>query len=221
MEANLNIIEKDVFLNQSLVQEISGLIHEARNRAATAVNSIITILYWQIGKRISVEILNSSRAEYGKQIVATLSQQLVEEFGTSFSDKNLRRMIQFAEAFPDEEIVVSLIRQLSWTHFIALIPIQDVNKRNFYIEMCKLDRWSVRTLRDRIDSMLYERTALSRKPEELIEIEINKIRETGQLMPELVLKDPYIHDFLGIKDHYHEKDLEDELVLINDERLVK
>jgi predicted nuclease of restriction endonuclease-like (RecB) superfamily len=133
---------------------------------------------------------------------------LEEEFGRGFAEKNLRRMIQFAEAFPDQQIVVSLIRQLTWTHFIALIPLKDPLQRDFYAEMCRLERWSVRTLRSRIDSMLYERTAISKKPEKLIEQELKALREDDALTPDLVFRDPYFLDFLGLKDTYSEKDLE-------------
>jgi len=130
------------------------------------------------------------------------------EYGNSFSEKNLRRMIQLADVFPDEQILVSLIRHLSWTHFIALIPLKDSLKREFYAEMCRMERWSVRTLRRKIDSMLYERTALSRKPEKLIEQELETLRQEDLLTPDLVFRDPYFLDFLGLKDAYHEKDLE-------------
>ena len=121
-------------------------------------------------------------------------------------------MVQFSEIFSEFEIVVTLSRQFSWSHFVELIPIEDQLKREFYIEMCRMERWSVRTLRSRIDSMLYERTAISNKPEELIEIEIKNIRESGIVEPSMVLKDPYILDFLGVKDHYIEKDLEDAIL---------
>lgn len=117
-------------------------------------------------------------------------------------------MIQLADVFPDEQILVSLIRHLSWTHFIALIPLKDSLKREFYAEMCRMERWSVRTLRRKIDSMLYERTALSRKPEKLIEQELETLRQEDLLTPDLVFRDPYFLDFLGLKDAYHEKDLE-------------
>ena len=112
-------------------------------------------------------------------------------------------MIQFAEVFPDKEIVVSLIRQLSWTHFIALIPLKDDLRRNFYAEICRVERWSVRTLRKKIDGMLYERTAISKKPEKLIEKELATLREEDKLTPDLVLRDPYFLDFLGLKDTYY------------------
>lgn len=201
--------ESEALIATELVTEIRDLIAESRNNVSLLVNSALTLLYWKIGKRINTEILQGERADYGKQIVVSLSRQLESEHGNSFSEKNLRRMVQFYEFFPEEQIVVSLIRQLSWTHFIALIPIKDQLKREFYIEMCLMERWSVRTLRNRIDSMLYERTAISKKPEELIEIEIKNIRESGVIEPSLILKDPYILNFLGVKDHYMEKDLED------------
>lgn len=117
-------------------------------------------------------------------------------------------MIQFAEAFPDEKIVVSLIRQLSWTHFIALIPLKQSLQREFYAEICRVERWSVRTLRKKIGSMLYERTALSKKPEELARIELDALRADDKLTPDLVFRDPYLLDFLGLKDAFQEKDLE-------------
>nr|WP_269430808.1 YhcG family protein [Methanosarcina siciliae] len=121
-------------------------------------------------------------------------------------------MIQFSEAFPDEGIVAALRRQLSWTHFKILMPIEDPLKREFYAEMCRIERWSTRTLQERIDSMLYERTAISHKPEEVIRHELSALRVQDQLTPELVFRDPYVLDFLGLKDRYLEKDLEDAIL---------
>src|SRR3989442_16025338 len=115
-------------------------------------------------------------------------------------------MVQFVEAFPDPQIVGALTRQLTWTHFVLLLPIKDQLKREFYAEMCRVERWSVRTLRQKIGGMLFERTALSRKPEELAKQELAKLRTTDQLSPDLVFRDPYILDFLGLKDTYSEKD---------------
>ena len=166
------------------------------------------ILYWNVGQRIQTDILQKKRAEYGEEIVSTLSAQLVREFGSGFSEKSLRRMIQFAEVFPDKQIVASLMRQLSWTHFLAIIPIKDDLKRNFYAEMCRTERWSVRTLQKKIGSMLFERTALSKKPAELAETELNRLRENDLITPDLVFQDPYILDFLGLRGAYHEKDIE-------------
>lgn len=141
---------------KGLLDDLRRLIDQTRQSIASVVNSGLAMLYWRVGMRVSKEILKGERAEYGRKIVATLSKQLVLDYGKSFSDKNLRRMVQFAEVFPEEQIVVSLIRQLSWTHFIALIPIQDPMKRDFYAEMCRIEGWNVKTLRAKIDSMLYE-----------------------------------------------------------------
>jgi predicted nuclease of restriction endonuclease-like (RecB) superfamily len=152
------------------------------------------------------------RAGYGEQTVSTLARQLSAEFGRSFSDKNLRHMMRFAEAFADEAIVSTLSRQLAWSHFLELIYLEDPAARAFYAEMCSLDRWSVRTLRDRVGSMLFERTALSRQPEKLIEHELDVLHAKGDVAPALLLKDPYVLDFLGLQDRYLEKDLEDAIL---------
>jgi hypothetical protein len=149
-------------ISGDLIGDIRSLIETARHNIAVTVNTGLTILYWQIGSRIRQDILKEKRAEYGKEIVVTVSRQLVSEFGEGFTDKNLRRMIQFAEAFPDMEIVVTLSRQLSWSHFVGILPIKDDLQRDFYAEMCRIERWSVRTLRKKIDGMLYERTAKTR-----------------------------------------------------------
>ncbi|MGV5084701.1 DUF1016 N-terminal domain-containing protein [Pseudomonas aeruginosa] len=138
----------------ALLGDIRILIEAARKRAASAVNSELSMLYWRIGQRIHTQVLEGRRADYGEEVVSTLAAQLVKEYGGSFSVKNLRRMVQFAAAYPDERIVVSLIRQLSWTHFIALIPLKDPLQRDYYAQMASAERWSVRTLRERIDSML-------------------------------------------------------------------
>jgi predicted nuclease of restriction endonuclease-like (RecB) superfamily len=191
-----------------LLEDLRRLIEETRQGVAATVNAALSLLYWRVGKRINEEILKGERAEYGKEILATLSQELVRDYGNGFGEKNMRRMIQFAEVFPDERIVVSLIRQLSWTHIIALIPLDKPLQRDFYAEMCRIERWSVRTLRRKIGSMLYERTALSKKPEELARIELDALREKDKLTSDLVFRDPYFLDFLGLKGAFQEKDLE-------------
>jgi predicted nuclease of restriction endonuclease-like (RecB) superfamily len=193
---------------QALVDDIRSLIADARTHVATTANATVTLLYWRVGQRIRTEVLGGDRAEYGEQIVVTLSRQLSVEHGGSFSEKNLRRMIQFAEVFPDEKIVVSLIRELSWSHFLALLPLKEPLQREFYAELCRSQRWSVRMLRDKISGMLYERTALSRKPAELARLELAALRDEDRLSTDLVLRDPYLLDFLGLKDTYQERDLE-------------
>lgn len=195
-----------------LVGDIHGLIVEARAGLACTVNAALTMLYWRIGQRIRLEILKEERAEYGERIVVSLARQLEIQHGRGFSAKNLRHMLRFAEAFPDEPIVSTLSRQLAWSHFLEIVYLKDDLKRDFYAEMCRLERWSVRTLRQRIGSMLFERTALSRKPDELIQLELAALRESDKLSPEMVIKDPYILDFLGLQDRYLEKDLEDAIL---------
>jgi predicted nuclease of restriction endonuclease-like (RecB) superfamily len=191
-----------------LLTDVRELIQQARSAAAQAVNATLVLLYWQIGYRVGIEVLQSRRAGYGERVVPTLAERLTAEFGQGFAEKNLRRMIQFAEVFPDREIVVTLSRQLGWSHFLALLPIKDSLKREFYAELCRLERWSVRTLRDRLGGMLFERTALSKKPALLAKREIAALREQDRLTPDLVFRDPYFLDFLGLKDTYSEKDLE-------------
>lgn len=191
-----------------MLDDIRTLIQETRAQVATAVNASLTLLYWRIGKRMNDEILNRERAEYGAQIVSAAGRQLELEFGRGFSEKSLRHMIRFSEVFPDEAIVSALRRQLSWTHFKALIYLDDSLKRDFYAEMCRIEGWSTRTLQTKIGSMLYERTALSRKPEELARMELDALREEDRLTPDLIFRDPYVLDFLGLKNVYPEKDLE-------------
>jgi len=130
---------------EALLGDIRELIESARDRAISAVNSELTMLYWHIGRRVHTQVLEGGRADYGEEVVPSLAAQLVLEYGNSFSVKNLRRMVQFAIIFPDERIVVSLIRQLSWTHFIALIPLKDPHQRDYYAQMASAERWSVRT----------------------------------------------------------------------------
>lgn len=191
-----------------LVDELRDLIHQARTNVAQSVNTALVNLYWQIGTRIRSEVLKNERAEYGKQIVQTLSAQLAQEFGNGFSRRNLFNMLQFAEYFPDSQIVVTLSRQLSWSHFVAILPLKDPLQREFYAEMCRVENWSVRTLRSKINGMLFERTALSKKPTELARQELAELQENDQLTPDLVFRDPYFLDFLQLKDTYNEQDLE-------------
>ncbi len=193
--------------------EIKSIIDSAKKDLAVQVNSTMSALYWEIGNKIYQDLLKEQRAEYGKQIVSQLAKQLQAEYGSnSFSEKNLRRMMQFASAFPDREIVATLLRQFSWSHFTLFIPIQDELKRSFYMEMCRLENWSVRTLREKIDGMLYERTAISKKSEETIKNELANLKDSDKLTPDLVFKDPYFLDFLGLHDSYSEKDLENAIL---------
>jgi predicted nuclease of restriction endonuclease-like (RecB) superfamily len=194
--------------DSELLSDLQQLIRQAREQVARAVNSALLLLYWEIGHRIRTEVLRNNRAGYGEEIVSTLSKELVAEFGEGFAEKNLRRMVQLAAHYSDQAIVVTLSRQLGWSHFLALLPLKDPLQRDFYAEMCRVERWSVRTLREKIQGMLYERTALSRKPRELAKQELHALRDEDLLSPDLVFRDPYLLDFLGLKDTYSEADLE-------------
>lgn len=198
--------------NPQLLGDIRQLIETSRSALAVTVNSALTQLYWHIGQRIRSEVLDNQRAEYGEHIVLTLASQLQADYGRGFSAKSLRHMLRFAECYPDNQIVSTLSRQLSWSHFLELIYLKDPLQRDFYSQMCAQERWSVRRLRERKDTLLFERTALSHQPEALLADELTVLRETGELIPALLLKDPYILDFLQLNDRYLEKDLEDAIL---------
>src|SRR5262245_10450195 len=195
-------------VGQALLRDVIDLIREAREATATAVNAALVHLYWRVGSRIRTEVRKEQRAEYGRQILSTLSRELVAEFGNGYSVQNLYRMTRLAEVFPESTILSTLSRELSWSHFIEIIGMDDPLKRDFYAEMCRVERWSVRTLRKKIGGLLFERTALSRKPEELAKQELTRLRDSDQLTPDLVFRDPYLLSFLGLKDRYSEYDLE-------------
>lgn len=192
--------------------EIKSLIEQSKNKVALAVNAEITLLYWNVGNRINTEVLGNERAEYGKQIVQSLATQLSIEYGKGWGEKQLRQCMQFATVFPEKEIVYTLCRELSWSHLRLISYMDDVLKREFYIQMCKLEKWSFRAFRDRIQSMLYERTAISKKPEMTIANDLESLKSEQKISPDLVFRDPYILDFLGLKDTYSEKDLESSII---------
>jgi predicted nuclease of restriction endonuclease-like (RecB) superfamily len=199
---------KPALTSKTLLQDLREMIASARQDVARSVNSALVMLYWKVGQRIRKEILKEKRAEYGEQIVHVVSAKLVEEFGSGFSVKNLRHMIKFSEVFVEEKIVYALSRQLGWTHFRSIIYLNDPLQRDFYAEMSRIENWSTRTLQKKIAGMLFERTALSKKPVELAKQELAALREEDKLTPDLVFRDPYFLDFLGLKDTYAEKDIE-------------
>lgn len=191
-----------------LFVDVRHLIDAARQRVAGAVNAELTQLYWQIGHRINSELLQGQRAEYGKRVIAELAGQLIADFGKGWSERQLRYCLRVAEIFPAVEILHTVCSQLSWSHLRLIIQIDDSLKRDFYLEICRLERWSVRQLQERINSLLYERTAISKKPEDTIRQDLDLLRDQGQLSPDLTFRDPYVLDFLGLSDSYSEKDLE-------------
>jgi len=165
-------------------------------------------MYWQIGNRIQNESLGDGRAEYGKRIVESLSIRLTSLYGRGFTRRNLFNMVRFAEVFPSEAIVHTLRAQLSWSHLRQIIYLDDSLQREFYTEMCRIERWSRRTLDEKIRSLLYERTAVSRHPPNEIARQLHDLKESNRVTPELVFRDPYVLDFLGLVEGYSEKDIE-------------
>ncbi len=194
--------------NNRLLADVRHLIDAARRRVAGAVNAELTQLYWQIGNRVNVELLQGQRAEYGKQVIVELAKQLTTESGKGWSGRQLRYCLRIAEVFTDVKILHTLCSELSWSHLRQIIQVDDPLKRDFYLEICRLERWNVRQLQERINSLLYERTAISKKSEDTIRQDLDLLRDQGQLSPDLTFRDPYVLDFLGLSDSYSEKDLE-------------
>jgi predicted nuclease of restriction endonuclease-like (RecB) superfamily len=204
-------MSKDLNHNPLFVS-IKELIEQSKQQIAVSVNATITALYWQVGSAIKNDVLKNNRAEYGQQIVHSLSAQLEKEYGKGWSEKQLRHCVQFATIFDDKQIVSTLWRQLSWSHIKLIIYMEAPLKRDFYIEMCKIEKWSVRVFQERIQSLLYERTAVSKKPELTIQHDLELLKSEQKLSPDLVFRDPYFLDFLGLSDMYSEKDLETSII---------
>jgi len=191
-----------------LVTDVRALIEAARGRVATSINAELTQLYWHVGYRLNSELLRGQRASYGQQVITTLARQLAADYGKGWSDRQLRYCLRLAEIFPDASILHTVCSQLSWSHLRQLIQIDDPLKRDFYLQICRLEGWSVRQLQERIKSMLFERTAIAKQPEETIRQDLAALRKDGRISADLTFRDPYVLDFLGLADHYSEKDLE-------------
>ena len=213
MADNKEILKTAQAPEQGLIQDLRQIIEQARGHVAATVNYDLTMMYWHIGERINREVLGNERAKYGKQIVATVSTQLQAEYGTKgFDVPNITRMMKFAQQIPDIRIVVPLAQKLSWSHFVEVMPLKDELQREFYLTMASSERWGKRRLRKEIDSMLFERTAISSKPEELIKRELTDLRDNDVMSPDLVFKSPYFLEFTGLTGMYSERNLEDSLV---------
>ena len=187
MKDNKEIIISGSVEQQSLIKDLRQIIEQARGHVAATANYELTMMYWHIGERINREVLGNQRAEYGKQIVAQVAQQLQAEFGKKgFEERTIRRMMQFAQMFPDIQIVSPLVSKLSWSHFLIVMPLKDELQREFYLTMAASGRWSKRTLQAKIDGMLFERTAIATKPDELIKKELSTLRDNDVMSPDLV-----------------------------------
>jgi predicted nuclease of restriction endonuclease-like (RecB) superfamily len=193
--------------------DISKLIEASKRTVQHSINSSMVLLYWSIGQYLVSNVMENEKAEYGKSIVENLSRKLTLGYGRGFEKSALFRMVKFYREFPDQQKVATLSQQLTWSHFIELIPIENELKRNFYVAMCSNENWNVRTLRNRRKSMLFERTAMSKKPEKTIRNDIDTLQKQKTMSPDLFYKDPYILDFLGLKDSYSEDDLENAILV--------
>lgn len=203
-----------------LFDDVCKIIDGSRYRIASTVNAEICLMNWNIGKRIKEDVLKNQRAEYGKEIVKNLAISLTKKYGKGWSDRKLLHCIRSAYTFNENEIVYALRIQLTWTHLRSLMFIDDELNRKFYLEMTRIEHWDTRTLDKKIDSLFYERTALSRKPEELIKIELQNLQENSVLSPDVVFRSSYFLDALGLEDFYSEKELEN-AILINLQSFIK
>lgn len=185
----------------SLLKEISQLIEQSQQLLVTQANSTLTMLFWHIGNKINNTTLHNKRADYGKQIVVTLSRELTLKYGRNFEEKNLRRMLQFSDQFKEEKIVVTLSRQLSWSHFLSLLPLKNADAKLFYADLAATQALGVRELRKKIAGKEFERTSIANLQ---IKNKRNNIHNN--------FKDPYFLDFLGLQNTFLEKDLEQSIL---------
>jgi predicted nuclease of restriction endonuclease-like (RecB) superfamily len=199
--------------NKELFLEIRQLIDKSRQQVAKAINTELAMLYWHIGRTIQQDILHNQRAQYGKQVMSQLSKQLTQEYGKGWGQRHLEYCMRFFELYSDNTIAHTLCAQLSWSHIKLVLSFDEQIKRQFYIQMCIHEKWSVRVFKERIQSMLFERTAISQKPEQTISNDLQKLENESTLNPDLVFRDPYLLDFLNLSDTYSEKDLEDAILI--------
>lgn len=196
----------------ALFNDVCLIIDEARRHVATYVNVEAVMLKWHIGKRIKEDVLFNQRAEYGKEILKTLSEKLTEKYGAGWGLKSLQHCLRAAYTFSEDEIAYALRIQLSWTHLRSLMFMEDTLERQFYMEMCRIEHWDTRTLDEKIDSQLYQRTAISQRPEEVIKRELDELRNADMLNPDIVFRSTYFLDMLGLPDVFSEKDLENSIL---------
>jgi len=205
----MELLKKDDLLSKKVI----GIIEDNKINTIKSINNYIIMTYWNIGKEIYLEEQDGKdRADYGKYILENLSKKLVLKYGKGFSLTSLKRMRKFYTIFPENQISATLLHQLSWSHFIEIIKMDNELKREFYIRMSINEGWAVRTLKERVNSMLYERTAISKKPDDTIKKELDLLRDKKEMSENLFIKDPYILDFLELKDTYSEKDLESSIL---------
>ncbi len=196
----------------ALYTDVCGIIDGARGRLATYINAEICMTNWYVGKRIKEDVLDNQRASYGKQVVKNLAVKLTAKYGNGWGFYKLQHCLRAASVFTEDEIVYAVRTQLSWTQLRSLMGLKNALERQFYMQMCALEHWDTRTLDAKIDQQLYQRTAISQKPEELIRLELEQTKETQQLNPDMVFRSTYFLDMLGLPDTFSEQDLETAIV---------
>lgn len=194
-------MNKLIYQNNNLISELSQLIESSKTNVVNYANGSLILLFWQVGKRINDEVLRNERAEYGKQIVSSVSTQLVSHFGRNFALRNIRRMMQFAEQFPVLDEIVDIIPNLTWSHIVELLPLKLKESKIFYAQLVSTEKLSIRELRKKIDTKVFERT-------EIANLQVQK----STSLPLNTFKDPYLFDFLGLRNDYLEKDLENAIL---------
>lgn len=205
-------IEKYIDSENTLYSDICDIIDTAKARIATYVNTNVCMTYWHVGTRIKEDVLYNKRAEYGKQIVKNLSVKLNQRYGKGWGFKTLQHCIRAAYTFSEDEIVYATRRQLYWSHLRSIMYIKDELERQFYIEMTALEHWDTRTLDEKIDKQLYFTTALSRRPEEVIRKQLDELRETQVVNPDIVFRSSYFLDMFGLPETFSENELEQKVV---------
>lgn len=202
---SLNTVKK-------LALELRNLIDHAKQAVAISVNANLVLLYWHVGKKIHEEVLLEMRADYGDFVIIELSKELTSRYGQGFSRPNLFRMVSLSKYFTDKQEINKIAQSLSWSHLVEIISLENNLQRQFYSEMCKIERWSVRTLRKKIQGMLFERISLSKKTETIIQDELQALKNCDQFTTDFVFQDPYLLDFLNLQDKYSEHDLEGAII---------
>ena len=198
----------DNTLENKLYDDVCSIIEQARYRVAVYVNSEVCMMNWTIGKRIKEDVLLNKRADYGEQVIKRLANKLRIRYCGGWGYQKLQHCVRSAYTFSEEEIMYAVRTQLSWTHLRSLMAVPNALARQFYMEMCRIEHWSTRMLDQKIDAQLFERTALSRRPDEIIKAELEKTKESNKIQPDMVFRSSYFLDMLGLPDVFSESDLE-------------
>ena len=208
-----NVLQnKEQLAEETLFDDVCHIIDDARNRIASYLNTEICMTNWYVGKRIKEDVLFNQRAEYGKKVLKNLSLRLTEKFGIGWGYEKLKQCVRSAYLFSEEDIGYATRTQLNWTHLRTLMGIKDPLERQFYAQMCGIEHWDTRTLDKKIDQQLYQRTAISRQPEDVIKQELETVKSQSNLLPDLVFRSSYFLDMLGLPDIFTEKDLESAII---------